>query len=198
MDLMFCRYCGAHILEDSLFCAKCGKRLGRRANPRLEKLVTVLHLNTPYPYFGILLLMAVVWAVTPHRSSFDYSQTKWSIEMDRKLDVPDDNLYRESLSVVVENTGKTALRYIPVEVHARIEPQKTADVMIAFPGDRESIIEGGKPRPVVVVLTDSTAAGAKRRYALDANVTAARPFKVTLDVLQDDGKTLLASYVLER
>src|SRR4029453_5081466 len=57
MGLMFCRYCGAHILEDSLFCAKCGKNLGRSTHPRIEKLVHVLRLNTPYPYFGILLIL---------------------------------------------------------------------------------------------------------------------------------------------
>ena len=31
---MFCRYCGSHIPDDSLFCAKCGRRLGPRENPR--------------------------------------------------------------------------------------------------------------------------------------------------------------------
>jgi len=198
MDLMFCRYCGAHILEDSLFCAKCGKRLGRSAHPRLEKFVTKYRLNTPYPYFALLLLVAIVWAAIPHKTTFDYSKIKWSIEMDRKLDVSEDNLYRESLSLVVENTGTTPIRGIPIEVHARIEPSKTADVLAAFPGDREMVIAGGKPRPIAVVLSDTIAAGAKRRYALDENVQAQPPFKVTMDVLQVDAKTLLASYVLER
>ena len=198
MDLMFCRYCGAHILEDSQFCAKCGKRLGRSAHPRIEKIVTRFRLNTPYPYFAILLVLCVVWAATPHTSTFDYSKIKWSIEMDRKLDVSADNLYRESLSLVVENTGTTPIRSIPIEVHARIEPPKTADVLAAFPGDREMVIAGGRPRPIVVVLTDTIAAGAKRRYALDENVQAQAPFKVTMDVLQADAKTVLASYVFER
>ena len=118
--------------------------------------------------------------------------------MDRKLDVAADNLYRESLSLIVENTGTTPVRYIPVEVHARMDPPKTADVLAAFAGDRELVIDGGKPRAITVVLTDSIGAGTKRRYALDENVQAAPPFKVTIDVLQNDAKTVLASYVLER
>jgi len=68
-------------------------------------------------------------------------------------DVPDDNLYRESLSLVIENTGTKTVRGIPIEVHARIEPQKPADVVVAFSGDRESVMEAGKPRPVGVVLS---------------------------------------------
>lgn len=195
---MFCRFCGAHILEDSQFCAKCGKRLGRSAHPRIEKYAKVLRLHTPYPYFGILVALCVAWALTPHKPTFDYSKTKWSFEMDRKLDVPKDGLFRESLSLVVENTGTMPIRGIPIEVHAQIEPPKTADVVASFPGDREMVIEGGKPRPVAIVLSDSIAAGAKRRYSLDASVQAAVPFKVTVQVLQNDAQTVLANYVLER
>jgi hypothetical protein len=198
MGLMFCRYCGAHILEDSLFCAKCGKRLGRRANPRIEKLVAVLRLNTPYPYFGILLLLVASWIVFHPKTTFDYSHTKWSIEMDRKFDVPDDNLFRESLSLVVENTGAKPIRGIPIEVHARIEPGKVADVTAEFSRDRELILAAGKPQPVAIVLSDAIAGGAKRRYSFDGSVQAAAPFKVTFEVLQDDARTVLANYVLER
>jgi zinc-ribbon domain len=198
MGLMFCRFCGAHILEDSLFCAKCGKRLGRSGNPRIEKAVKVFRLNTPYPYFGLLLVLVASWILFHPKSRFDYSQTKWSIEMDRKLDVPDDNLFRESLSLVVENTGSKSIRGIPIEVHARIEPQKLADVVAAFPGDREMVIQRGKPQPVGVVLSDAIAGGAKRRYSFDESVQAIAPFKVTIEVLQDDARTVLANYVLER
>jgi hypothetical protein len=198
MGLMFCRYCGAHILEDSLFCAKCGKRLGNRSNPRMERLVTVLRLNTPYPYAIILFsLVASYFALQP-KKTFDYSQTKWSIEMDRKLDVPDDHLFRDSLSLVVENTGTKSIKGIPIELKASIEPAKLADVKAAFPGDQELLIKAGKAQPVDIVLNDSIPAGSKRRYVLDGSVQAIPPFKVTFLVLKDDTKTVLASYVLER
>src|SRR4051812_19186145 len=118
MDLMFCRFCGTQIPPDSLFCAKCGRRLGRKVHPRIEEIVARYRLNTPYPYFGLLLLLCVVWVVTARKPAFDYSQTKWSIEMDRKLDTPADNMYRESLSIVVENTGTKPLLGIPIELHA--------------------------------------------------------------------------------
>ena len=39
---MFCRYCGSHIADDSLFCAKCGKRLGVRENPRVARIVAAI------------------------------------------------------------------------------------------------------------------------------------------------------------
>jgi hypothetical protein len=198
MGLMFCRYCGVHIQDDSLFCAKCGKRLGPRSNPRIDKLVQLLHLNTPYPYAAILFLLVSSWILLQPKHRFDYSQTKWSIERNSKLDVPDDHLFRESLSLVVENTGSKPIKGIPIELHARIEPSKTADVTAAFPGDRELLMQAGKPQPVGVVLNDAIASGAKRRYLFDGSVTASAPFKVTFDVVQDDAKTILASYVLER
>jgi len=195
---MFCRYCGSQILEDSLFCAKCGKRLGRKTHPRVEEVVARYRLNTPYPYFGLLLALCLVWVVTTRRPSFDYSQTRWSIEMDRKQDTPADNIYRESLSIVVENTGKTPLHGIPIELHAVIEPQKMADVVAVFPGDRELLIEGVLPRSVALVLSDAIAAGAKRRYVMDEIVQTQAPFKVTLKVIQDNSRVVLADHTFER
>jgi hypothetical protein len=132
------------------------------------------------------------------KKTYDYSQTKWSIEMDRKLDVPDDHLYRDSLSLVVENTGTKSIKGIPIELKASIEPAKLADVKAAFPGDSELLIKAGKAQPVDIVLNDSIPAGSKRRYVLDGSVQAIPPFKVTFLVLKDDTKTVLASYVLER
>jgi len=198
MGLMFCRYCGAHILEDSLFCAKCGKRLGNRSNPGMERIVTLLRLNTPYPYAIILFSLVASYFVLQPKKTFDYSQTKWSIEMDRKLDVPDDHLFRDSLSLVVENTGTKSIKGIPIELKASIEPAKLADVKAAFPGDSELLIKAGKAQPVDIVLNDAIPAGSKRRYVLDGSVQAIPPFKVTFLVLKDDTKTVLASYVLER
>jgi hypothetical protein len=261
---MFCRFCGANIPEDSLFCSKCGRslgqreqpqierpvqrehpqierpvqrehpqferpvqrehsrieslglseeprienfgqrehpqieRLGRPENPRIDRLVKTLRLNTPYPYAGILILLLVIWVNYPRESTYDYSPIKWSIEMDNKLDVPDDKLYRESLSIVVENTGTKSIKGLPIEIHARIEPQKTAEVVAAFPGDRETVIAGGKPQPVALVLGDSILAGAKRRYTFDETVRAKPPFKVTLEVRKNDARTVLTRYVMER
>jgi len=196
---MFCRFCGAQILEDSQFCAKCGKRLGfRKANPRVEEIIARYRLNTPYPYFALLLVLCAVWVVTARRPAFDYSQTKWSIELDRKMDTPAENTFRESLSIVVENTGSKPLNGIPIELHAAIEPEKMADVVAVFPADRESLIEKGKARAVSIVLSDAIAAGAKRRYVMDEIVQTQAPFKVTLQVRKDDSKAVLTDHVLER
>src|SRR4249920_2950194 len=98
MGLMFCRYCGASIADDSRFCAKCGKRLGRAAYPRLEKIVTPLRLKTPYPYFGLLLLLFVAWTLRPGQSDVDYSHLKWSMQLDQKLDRPEEQHFQQALS----------------------------------------------------------------------------------------------------
>jgi hypothetical protein len=198
MGLMFCRYCGAHILEDSLFCAKCGKRLGQQPNHGFEKLASVLRLNTPYPYAIILFSLVASYFLFQPKKTFDYSETKWSIEMDRQFDVPDENLFRDSLSLVVENTGTKSIKGIPIQLQARIEPAKVADVKAAFPGDQELLIKAGKPQPVDIVLNDAIPAGSKRRYVLDGSVQAIPPFKVTFLILKDDSKTILTNYVLQR
>ena len=195
---MFCRYCGAHILEDSLFCAKCGKRLGQQPNHRFEKLASVLRLNTPYPYAIILFSLVASYFLFQPKKTFDYSETKWSIEMDRQFDVPDENLFRDSLSLVVENTGTKSIKGIPIQLQARIEPAKVADVKAAFPGDQELLIKDGKPQPVDIVLNDAIPAGSKRRYVLDGSVQAIPPFKVTFLIVKDDSKTILTNYVLQR
>ena len=214
MGLMFCRYCGAHIAEDSIFCAKCGKRLDVESSPKLDfqssykvnrqsshkfdKIASTLKLNTPYPYAIILFALVASYFGFQPKKTFDYSHTKWSIEMDRQLDTADDNLYRDSLSLIVENTGTTLLRGIPVELQAKIEPAKKADVAAEFPSDKELLIKEGKPQPVDIILSDSIPAGSKRRFALDGSVKAVPPFKATFLVLKDDTKTVLATYTLER
>jgi len=195
---MFCRFCGAHIQEDSLFCPKCGKRLGPHSNPTRDRLVAVLHLRTPYPYAAVLLILVSSWILFQPKKTFDYSQTKWSIEMDRTLDVADDHIFQDSMSLVVENTGTKPIKGIPIELHARIEPAKIADVTAAFPGDRELLMKAGKSQPVAVVLNDAIPGGGKRRYAIDGSVSAHEPFTVTFDIVKDDSKTVLASYVMQR
>src|ERR1700747_3068358 len=116
---MFCRYCGLHIPDDSLFCAKCGKRLGPRQNPRLEKIVQTFHLNTPYPYFVLLLVLFITWTISSRPTHADYSHIKWSFELEKKLDLPRENTFEQALSLVVENTGATAAHELPIELSAR-------------------------------------------------------------------------------
>src|ERR1051326_6964565 len=110
---MFCRDCGSHIADDSLFCAKCGKKLGPRQNPQLEKLVQKFRLKTPYPYAALLFILFVAWAVWPKGTSADYSHLKWSFELDKKAEAPAEHLFQQALSLVVENTGTTAVSEIP-------------------------------------------------------------------------------------
>src|SRR5262245_42581816 len=99
---MFCRYCGSHIADDSVFCAKCGQRVPPREHPEFAKVVQKLKLKTPYPYFALLLAMFIIWALGPRQSHADYSHLVWTIELDRKMDVRQENLFQQSLSLVVE------------------------------------------------------------------------------------------------
>jgi|GEM_PF-2164094 len=191
---MFCRFCGAHIPDDSVFCSKCGKRLGAPVRPRLEKAVKVLRLKTPYPYFAILLILFVAWAIGPRKTRADYSNLKWSIEVGRTLNVPEENLYRQSLSVVLENMGSAAVQEVPVDIRARIEPQKPADVTADYLGREVLIMQRGRPVPVVLVLEGPVAPGAKRRYTLEGSIYAEAPFKVTYEVLEENSDAVLASY----
>jgi len=173
---MFCRYCGSHIADDSLFCAKCGKRLGPREHPRLAKIVKTLYLKTPYPYFVILLALFIGWAIGPRQTRADYSHVKWSIELDRKMDIRDDNLYQQALSLVVENAGTSALQEIPVDLTATIEPPQPADVMASFLGRRLLIIQRGHTLPLTVLLSGPIQPAEKKRYFLEGSIQATPPF----------------------
>src|SRR5262245_2946947 len=190
---MFCRYCGSHIADDSLFCAKCGKRLGQREHPQLARIVKRLRLKTPYPYFGILLAMFAIWAVGPRQSHADYSHVKWTIELDRKMDLRADNLYQQSLSIVVENTGATPVQEIPIELSATITPKKTAEIIAGFLGRKLLIMQQGRPLPLVVVLADRIEPGMKKRYFLEGSIQAAAPFKVSYEVREEGQRPVLAS-----
>ena len=194
---MFCRYCGSHIADDSLFCAKCGKRLGTREYPRLSKIVRTLRLKTPYPYFGILFALFVAWAIGPRQSRADYSQVKLRIELDRKADVPKDNVFQQALSLIVENTGTTPVVDMPVELSARIEPQKRAEVIAGFLGRKLLIVQGGRPIPLVVLL-DKIEPATKRRFYIEGSIQAQPPFKVTYEVREEDQDAILASYVVQQ
>src|SRR5262249_19833680 len=162
--------------------AKCGRRLGRPTNPRLSKIASTLKLKTPYPYFGLLLLLFIGWTLRPRQSPVDFSQLKVSLQLDQKLDRPEEKRFQEALSLVIENTGKTTVQDIPVEISARIEPSRPAEVMTTFLGRQLMIMQAGKSLPLVVVLADPVAPGAKRRYVLEGSIQADPPFKLTYEV----------------
>ena len=194
---MFCRYCGSHIAEDSIFCSKCGKNLGADPNPRLTRVVDKLWLKTPYPYAVLLIIGFTLWAVQPRQSHADYSKVKWSIQLDRKLDLPGENLFQQSFSLVLENGGDAMIGDIPIEVSARIEPSKPADIEAGFLGRKLLIMQKGRQLPLIVVLGDSILPGAKRRYLLEGRIMAEPPFQVTYEVREEGLQPVLASYVVQ-
>ena len=194
---MFCRYCGAHLLDDSVFCSKCGKNLGR-GNPRLEKISKILRLRTPYPYAIFLMLVVAVWALTPHAAPFDYTNLKWTLEANRKLDLPDENLFQQGFSLVLENAGSKAVREIPVELSARIEPTQPAEIAATFLGTHLPIMERGKSLPLTVLLSDEIQPGGKRNFLIDGSIQAQPPFKVTYEIRAENSETVLTNFVVER
>ena len=195
---MFCRFCGTHLLDDSVFCSKCGKRQGRAVNPRWEKAAKVLRLRTPYPYSILILLLVGIWAMSPHGPRVDYSGLKWTLEADRKLDLPDENLYQQGFSLILENSGTQAVREIPVDLSARIEPAQPAEIAASFVGTRLPIMERGKTSHLLVVLKDEVRPGTKRAYLLEGSVEAKAPFKVTYEVREEHSDKILANFVVER
>ena len=195
---MFCRFCGSHVLDDSLFCAKCGKRLRGSGNPRLEKIIRVLFLRTPYPYAIALFILAAVWLLMPRGVPPDYTGLKWTIEANRKLDLPDENLFQQSFSLILENSGTKAVKDIPVDVSARIDPPQPAQIAATFHGDRVPIVEDGKAQPLKVILTDEVRPGNKRSFLLEGSIQAQPPFKVVYEVREEDSEAVLASFVVER
>ena len=195
---MFCKYCGSHIADDSLFCAKCGKRLGPRENPRLNKIVQTFRLKTPYPYFALLLAVFIAWTIAARKGHADYTNLKWSFELDRKMDLRDENLFQQALSLVVENTGKIPVEEIPIELSAIIEPAKRADVEADFLGRKLYILQQGHTLPLTVVLAGRVEPGAKKRILLNGSIQAEPPFKVIYELREEDGGPLLASYVVEQ
>jgi zinc-ribbon domain len=194
---MFCRYCGAHLLDDSVFCSKCGKNLGR-GNPRLEKVSKILRLRTPYPYAIFLILVVAVWALTPHAAPFDYTNLKWTLEANRKLDLPDENLFQQGFSLILENAGSKAVREIPVELSARIEPTQAAEIAATFLGTHLPIMERGKSLPLTLLLSDEISPGSKRNFLIEGSIQAQPPFKVTYEIRAENSETVLTNFIVER
>jgi hypothetical protein len=195
---MFCRYCGSNIPSDSIFCAKCGKRLGTRENPEVERIVQKFRLKTPYPYAALLISLFIIWAAWPSGSHADYSHLKWTFELDKKVNNPAEHTYQQALSLVVENTGPAPSEEIPVELRAIIEPIKKANIEADFIGRRLLILQQGHPLPVTVIIGGTVPSGAKHRVPLNGNIQAEPPFKVTYELRDDRGREVLASYVVEQ
>ena len=194
---MFCRFCGAHLLDDSLFCSKCGKRTGRGENPQWERVSKVLRLRTPYPYAILLILLVVVWAVSPHAAPVDYSNLKWSLSQNRKLDLPAENLFQQSFSLVLENGASKSVKDIPVDFIARIEPQQPADIAATYLGNHLTLMNQGKEMPLTLILSDEVRPGSKRTFLLDGSIQAQPPFKVTYEVREEGTEKVLADFVVE-
>jgi RNA polymerase subunit RPABC4/transcription elongation factor Spt4 len=195
--MTFCRYCGLPIPEDSLFCPKCGKRLGVRVNPRVEKITQTLKLKTPYPYAVLLIALFILWTVWPRGTSADYSHLKFNFELQKKVNNPAEHMYLQAFSIVIENTGTTAVTDLPIELRARIEPRKKADVEAEFIGRRLLILQQGQTLPLTVVVGGTIAPGAKSRVPLNGNIQTDPPFKVTYEIRDEDGRNVLANYVVE-
>jgi hypothetical protein len=123
---------------------------------------------------------------------------KWSFELDKKVDVPAEHVYQQALSLVVENTGTAPVSEVPVELRATISPAKRADVEADFLGRRLLILQQGHTLPLTVIIAGTIPSGVKKRILLNGNIQTEAPFKVTYELRDEDGRTVLASYVVER
>lgn len=195
---MFCRYCGSGIAADSMFCQKCGKRLSGSGSPKADAIIARFRLKTPFPYAALLLLCFISWGVWPKPVPLAYTQVRWKIEPDKVLDLPADDSYQQSFSLVLENTGNVPVKEIPIDLVARIEPQKTADVVAGFLGRSLTIMKGGRSMPLTIVLADPIDPGTKRRYMLEGAITAKPSFTVIYEVREEGKPRVLASYKVEK
>ena len=194
---MFCRHCGTTLAPDSQFCAKCGKPVFSQGSPRWAAIVEKLKLKTPYPYFGLLVLAFVVWAVQPRQRHADYALIGWELELEGQSGYPEDNIFRHHMSLVLENLSEETIGEIPVELTAHLDPDQTGEIVYDFLGRQLVIMRDGVKIPLIVVLTDSLESGEKRRYTLDGIVTTKAPAEVTYEVRGEDSDTVLATLKAE-
>jgi hypothetical protein len=120
------------------------------------------------------------------------------LQVDRKVDIADANLFQQGLSLVLENASMKAVREIPVELRAHIEPPQPAEISATFLGQRLAIVKEGKPLPLTVVLADEVRAGAKRSFLMEGSIQAQPPFKVIYEIREENSETVLANAVVER
>ena len=116
---------------------------------------------------------------------------------DKTVDIAKENIFQQALSLIVENTGSAAVIDMPIELVARIEPRKPAEVVAGFLGRKLLIVQGGRPIPLVVLL-DRIEPGTKRRYYIEGAIQAAPPFKVTYEIREEDQDAVLARYTVQR
>ncbi len=190
---MFCRHCGADVLDDSRFCSSCGKSLDPAPVVERPSLAAKLRLNTPYPYAALLFFGFALWVIGPPETQTDYSQIRLELELRGESGYPDENIYRHHLSLIVENVGTEPVSEIPVEIRARVEPDQPAEVVSDFLGRQLVILQNGESLPLIVILSDEVASGEKRRYAIDGIVTTVPPAGVTYEVVVEDTGQVLAA-----
>ena len=190
---MFCRFCGASIAANSHFCSKCGKRLVSAPSRRREAIVRILHLETPYPYAGLLFLLFVGLLMQPRQSNVDYTQVRLELVLEGETSVPEENIFRHHMSLIVENVSEEPVREIPIDLRVRVEPDQPVEVVSDFLGQRLIILRNGERLPLIVILNDLVEPTEKRRYTIDGIVTTAPPADVTYEVWGEDTGEVLAS-----
>ena len=190
---MFCRFCGAHIPQDSLFCARCGKRLAGEDTSAPNRLARRLGLKTPYPWAALLFVLFGTWAVWPEPPGPDLTDLEFALELQAESSVSEGGLTRHYLSLVVTNGGLDPVRDIPVELHAAVFPEQPAEIIAEFRGGRFAVLRDGEVLPIVLVLTDEIATGEKRRFPIDSLVTTPSPAEVTYSIVVEGSGEVLAT-----
>lgn len=188
---MFCRYCGARIEADSIFCSRCGKNVAEvapgAAPPGWHRL------KTPWPWAGLVFLAFLTWALVGGGEAPDLSHLAMELELVDHSEVPDQGLFRHHLSLVVENQGDEPVAEIPVDLLATLTPDQDVEVVAEFRGNRFVILSGGEARPLVLVLADELAGSEKRRFPIDTLVETTPPAEVTYTVASDPPERVLAT-----
>ena len=190
---MFCRFCGAQLLANSLFCAHCGKRLSAAPVAAENRLVRKLRLKTPYPWAALLLVLFFGWALLPDSVATDFSTITLELELQAESSTPEEAIFRHYLSLVVENVGETPIRDIPVELHATVIPEQPVEVVSEFRGGRFIVLSDADARPITLILSDEIAAHEKRRFPIDSIVTTQPPAEVTYTLVLEGSSEVLAS-----
>lgn len=188
---MFCRFCGAHVPDDSQFCAKCGKRLSGEPGSAAARVSKLLWLKTPYPWAVLLFAGFLSWALRPAVDLVDTSGLELELELQAETASPDANIFRQYLSLVVRNAGAETVRDVPVELYAEVVPAEDAEVVTEFRGGQFVIFRDSMPQPVVLVLSDEIAVNERRRFPIDSIVTAHEPSEVTYRVVAEDSGAAL-------
>ena len=59
------------------------------------------------------------------------------------------------------------------------------------------VLQQGHTLPLTVIVAGTIPSGAKKRILVNGNINAEPPFKVTYEVRDEDGRSVLATYVAE-